>query len=49
MLAVVTTIATRARTLRQDSALVTGFGAYLVRGAFWAVLLVGIADMVISF
>ena len=37
------------RTLRSDAQLITRFNTFLVRGAFWAVLFVGVADMAISF
>ena len=37
------------RDLRSDAALISNFNAYLIRGCFWAVLLVGVADMAISF
>lgn len=39
----------RDRTLRSDAETITRFNAYLIRGCFWAVLLVGLADMSISF
>ena len=39
----------RARTLREDSKIISDMNAYFIRAAFWAVLLVGFADMVISF
>ncbi len=39
----------RTRPLRQDAELITRFNTYLIRGCFWAVLLVGLADMSISF
>ena len=39
----------RDRTLRADSDTINRFNAYLIRGCFWAVLLVGLADMSISF
>ncbi|MFT6301916.1 MAG: TRAP-type mannitol/chloroaromatic compound transport system permease small subunit [Granulosicoccus sp.] len=39
----------RAKSLRDDAKLITGFNTYLIRGCFWAVLLVGLADMSISF
>ena len=39
----------RERTLRADAASITRFNTYLIRGCFWAVLLVGLADMSISF
>lgn len=38
-----------ATTLRQDAAKVTAINAYLIRVAFFAVLLVGLADAAISF
>ncbi|MFK7995036.1 MAG: TRAP transporter small permease subunit [Granulosicoccus sp.] len=37
------------RPLRDDAATITRFNTYLIRGCFWAVLLVGLADMSISF
>jgi TRAP-type mannitol/chloroaromatic compound transport system permease small subunit len=37
------------RALHEDSDMLSGLTAYLVRSAFWAVLLIGLADMVISF
>jgi len=40
---------TRRRTLRDDSRLLGRLAAYIVRAAFWAVFLVGLADMLISF
>jgi TRAP-type mannitol/chloroaromatic compound transport system permease small subunit len=39
----------RSRSLRQDDATMTAIAAYIVKAAFWAVLLVGIADAAISF
>ena len=39
----------RGRLLRADAALYASFAAYLVRAAFWAVFLVGLTDMLISF
>lgn len=41
--------ANRNRSLRDDAATITRFNTYLIRGCFWAVLLVGLADMGISF
>ncbi|MFK7859087.1 MAG: TRAP transporter small permease subunit [Granulosicoccus sp.] len=41
--------AKRDRPLRDDAATVTRFNTYLIRGCFWAVLFVGLADMSISF
>lgn len=40
---------TQGKSLRADAALITAFNTYLVRGFFWAVLLVGLVDMAISF
>jgi TRAP-type mannitol/chloroaromatic compound transport system permease small subunit len=37
------------RPLRQDSQVMVGIAAYIVRAAFWAVIFVGITDMVITF
>lgn len=39
----------RAKSLRDDAKLITRLNTYLIRGCFWAVLLVGLADMSISF
>jgi TRAP-type mannitol/chloroaromatic compound transport system permease small subunit len=41
--------ASPARTLRQDSQIMTDIAAYIVRTSFWTVFFVGLADMVISF
>ena len=40
---------TYTQTLVDDSEILTKFSAYLIRGSFWAVFLVGIADFIISF
>ena len=40
---------TSARPLRADSGSLYALSAYLVRATYWAVLLVGLADMIISF
>ncbi len=37
------------RGLRADAAFLSAFAAYVVRAAFWTVLIVGMADMLISF
>lgn len=37
------------RDLRADAALISNFNTYFIRGCFWAVLLVGVVDMTISF
>ena len=39
----------RAQTLRADSALISDANIFLVRAFFWAVLLIGLVDMVVSF
>ena len=39
----------RARSLRSESISMTALAAYIVRGAFWAVFLIGLADIIISF
>jgi len=38
-----------AQPLRRDSDIIYAISAYIVRAAFWAVLLIGLADAVISF
>ncbi len=42
-------LATPARPLRRDSNAMYAVTAYLIRASFWAVLLIGLADMVVSF
>lgn len=37
------------RGLRRDAQLLSGFARYIIRFAFWAVFLIGFADMLISF
>ena len=37
------------QTLETDSKILTNFTAYIIRSSFWAVLIVGIADLLISF
>jgi len=48
-LALLLVIATWGRSLRMDAELITRFNTYLVRGLFWAVVFIGLADMAISF
>jgi TRAP-type mannitol/chloroaromatic compound transport system permease small subunit len=48
-LAVAMVTAARDRTLRSDSAILNATVAYIVRACYYAVLLVGLADMIISF
>lgn len=40
---------TRQRTLREDDAAMTAIATYIVKVAFWIVMLVGIADAIVSF
>jgi TRAP-type mannitol/chloroaromatic compound transport system permease small subunit len=40
---------TRKRTLRADAALLSAFAAYIIRAAFWTVLIIGLVDILISF
>ena len=37
------------RTLESDAEILTKFTAYIIRSSFWAVLIVGIADFLVSF
>jgi TRAP-type mannitol/chloroaromatic compound transport system permease small subunit len=39
----------KTRSLRDDAAAIYGISAYIIRGAFWMVVIVGLADMIISF
>lgn len=49
VLALIYVVSTWKTTLRTDAARVTRFNTYLVRGFFWAVVFIGLADMAISF
>jgi TRAP-type mannitol/chloroaromatic compound transport system permease small subunit len=40
---------TRKRPLRSDAALLSAFAAYIIRAAFWTVLIIGLVDILISF
>lgn len=42
-------LGSRKKSLRSDASLINGFNKFLIRGFFYAVLLVGLADMAISF
>ena len=46
---VVYVLRNKSRTLRQDSLSLSALSTYIIRAAFWIVLLVGMADAVISF
>ncbi len=43
------TLVTRQRALHADADALSSFAAYIVRAAFWIVVIVGIVDMLISF
>lgn len=49
LLALFYVLGSRGKSLRADAGLITRFNIYLVRGFFWAVVFVGLADMAISF
>jgi TRAP-type mannitol/chloroaromatic compound transport system permease small subunit len=40
---------THKRSLRADAALLSGFAAYIIRAAYWVVLIIGFVDITISF
>lgn len=42
-------LATKSRMLRPDSEMLYAISAYIIRASFWAVFLIGLADMVVSF
>lgn len=46
---IVMVLLTRERGLRVDADLLSAFAAYIIRAAFWAVFIVGLADVAISF
>lgn len=48
-LSIVMVLRTSSRTLRQDSTSMAAIANYIVRAAFWSVLLIGLVDAVISF
>lgn len=49
LIAVFYVFGSKQKSLRADASLITRFNTYLIRGFFWAVLFVGLADMAISF
>lgn len=49
LLAIVYVIKSIKQTLETDSEILTKFTAYIIRSSFWAVLIVGIADLIVSF
>ena len=42
-------VRSKSRSLREDDATMTAIAAYIVKAAFWTVLLVGLVDAFISF
>lgn len=48
-IAIIYALKSSGRSLRADATRISGYSAYLIRAAFWAVLLVGVADAAISF
>jgi TRAP-type mannitol/chloroaromatic compound transport system permease small subunit len=48
-LVVLYVLRTQKQSLRADAALLSGFAAYIIRAAFWAVLIIGFVDITISF
>ena len=49
LVALIYVLGNRATSLRADASTITKINTYIIRACFWAVLLVGIADMSISF
>lgn len=49
LIALLYVLSTFRRSLRSDAATVSAINAYLIRGCFWAVVLIGLADAAISF
>jgi len=49
LIAIIYVMGSRSKSLRTDASLITRFNTFLIRGFFWAVLFVGLADMSISF
>jgi TRAP-type mannitol/chloroaromatic compound transport system permease small subunit len=48
-LVVLYVLRTHQRPLRADAALLSRFAAYIIRAAFWLVLIIGLVDIIISF
>jgi len=42
-------LTTRQRSLQADADLLTAFATYIIRAAFWIVLIIGLVDIIISF
>ena len=48
-LAIVYVLGTRTRALRADADMLSRFAAYIIRAAFWVVLIIGLVDILTSF
>lgn len=48
-LAAIYVLLTSTRSLRADSELLSGLAAYIIRASFWTVLIIGLADITLSF
>ena len=49
LLAIIYVVKSIKQSLETDSKILTNFTAYIIRSSFWAVLIVGIADAIVSF
>ena len=49
LLAIIYVVKSIKQSLETDSKILTNFTAYIIRSSFWAVLIVGIADLIVSF
>ena len=49
LLVIIYVIKSIKQSLETDSKILTNFTAYIIRSSFWAVLIVGVADLIVSF
>ena len=49
LLAIIYVVKSIKQSLETDSKILTNFTAYIIRSSFWAVLIVGIVDLIVSF
>ena len=49
LLAIIYVVKSIKQSLETDSKILTNFTAYIIRSSFWAVLIVGVADLIVSF
>ena len=49
LLAIIYVVKSIKQSLETDSKILTNFTAYIIRSSFWTVLIVGIADLIVSF